>query len=245
MKNLAPLFTVEKTNFHDAWVAVLKNILIQGFEITLVDNRGQQKVIDSCQEIVLSGYALEQIERVETHPQYPYLSTPTYCKEWTIDHLNKYRTTPNDGKVYLAFERLAAYPAKTGIPIDQLASMRESLAKQIKGGFACNNCQAVTWDPEIDLGAEASPFVQRIWARVYPDGKIDVHFYWRATDAYNHFQSRLICLLNMFSREVVEPNSCHLVRAVCIYDSLYIRTIDACSAHKVGQSSTNPRLDYA
>jgi hypothetical protein len=244
MKELAPFLCVEKINLHDAWVAVLRNILSQGVEMELMDNRGRQKVIDSCQTIVLTAFAFEQAKRLDTHPQYPYQSTPTYCKELTREHLNRFRVKPNNGKSYLAFERFAAYQSGRGIPIDQLAEMKESLAKQIAGGFVCNNCQAITWDPEIDLGAEASPFVQRIWARIYPGKKIDAHIYWRATDAYNHFESRLICILNMFTREVLEPNGCILTRAACYYDSLFINKGDATSAHNVGHTPTNPRDAY-
>jgi len=240
---MAPVLSVEETNFHNACIKILRNILSQGRKITLIDNRGKQDVIDSCQTIVLSGYALEQISRMDTHPENPYLSTPTYCKEWTPDFLNEHIKNPRH-KDYLAYGRLAAYPASNGIFINQIAAMRDSLAKQLKGGYACNNSQAITWYPKKDLTAEASPFVQRIWARIYPGGKIDAHFYWRATDAYNHFQSRMICILNMFKREVADPNGCRFIRAVCVYDSLYVNAADIASAGHVGMAATNPRLNY-
>ncbi|GEM_PF-1768152 len=245
MKDIAPLIFVERTNFHEAWVIVLRNILGQGVQVILVDNRGEKNVIDSSQTIVFSGYALEQIRAGETHKDYPYLSTPTYCKEWTHGYLAKYQDLPKKNKpVYLAFERLAGYPASEGLAVDQLIFMRDSLKRQMDEGIVKNNCQAITWNPETDLESEASPFLQRIWARVYKEGKIDAHFYWRATDAYNHFQSRLICILNMFDREVVKPNSCRMVRAVCHYDSLYVNRCDASSAEAVGFPVTDPRLNY-
>lgn len=242
MRDMASLISIEENDFNKAWVLAMKNILSQGVKITLKDNRGTQEVLDTCQMITLSGFALQQIKDHKIHPQYPYLSTESYCKEWTREFLDSHRKNPS-GHHYLAYDRLAAYPSRS-VSVDQLAYMRDSLATQIDKNYVDDRCQAITWNPEVDLASEASPFIQRIWARVYPGRKVDAHFYWRATDCYNHWQSRLVCILDMFARDVLKANDCRLVRAVLNYDSLFIRTCDASTAEAVQMLPVDMRKIY-
>lgn len=241
MRDMASLIFIKENDFNKAWVSAMKKILSQGVKITLKDNRGTQEVLDTCQQICLSGYALRQIQDHKVHPRYPYLSTESYCKEWTPGYLAAHQLKRMHQ--YLAYERLAAYPSRSGL-VNQLGAMKDSLARQIEGGYVDDRCQAITWDPGVDLTSEASPFVQRVWVRVYPGRKVDAHFYWRATDCYNHWQSRLICILEMFWRDVLAANDCRLVRAVLNYDSLFIRCCDIGSAEAVEMMPVDMRMVY-
>ncbi len=241
---LSPLFTVEEANFNLAWLEAMKNILSAAITETINGNHGPIEVLDSRQAISLTGYALEQVFAKETHPKCPYLSVESFYKEWGREFLKKYHTLPPTNRpVYLAFDRLVNYPVEEGMRLDQLAWMRDSILSQIDKG-PVNDCQAIFWVPKTDLPSDVSPYIQRIWVRVYPKRYIDVQIDWRATDVYNHWQSRTICVANMIKAEIAEPTGCKIARILQSYNSLFIRKSDRESAKEALIYPLNPREIY-
>jgi hypothetical protein len=245
-KELASLELIEETEFNRAWCKILRKILEGGKLVTFKSNMGRVEVYDTVQVIPLTGYALTQIHNVEVHPQYPYSSTVSFSKEWSREFWEKkYLPLSKDQRPrYLAFDRLVNYPAGEGKSIDRLAWMRKSLSSQIAEEAAVNDCQAITWIPETDLPSEVTPYIQRIWMRVYPNLTVDVHIIWRATDAYNLWQSRVIAVANMLERELIRPNKCRTARIINYYDSLFIKKTNEAAAREVQSIAVNPRNVY-
>lgn len=240
---LSPNFSVQETDFNRGWVLLLGNITKEGIEETFIGNNGPINVCDTTHEVSLTGYALEQILRRNVHPQCPYLSIDAFCREWTYGFAAKYLGMPcNNRPDYLAMDRLTNYPGKTG-PVDQIAWMRKSIADQI-GRMAVNDCQAISWVPEKDLKSDATPYIQRIWVRVYPGRLADVQIDWRATDAYNRFQSRIVCAIRMIADELMKPNDCRIARVINRYNSLFVIETDFEAAKKVEFERLDPRKNY-
>lgn len=79
--------------------------------------------------------------------------------------------------------RLFAYDNE-GAGINQINQMIEKLVDE---GFT-RRAQAVTWRHQLDQGVSDPPCLQRIWARIIPDGDgnlyLNMNLHWRSRDAY-------------------------------------------------------------
>ena len=122
---LSPVNHISTTNFNDAWYKAIREVLRNGIDITFGSSIDTKYARDSCQLIELTGDAIEQIIKRETHPQYPFKLINQYCEEFTRDHLFRYQHAAESQKFsYLYFERLANYDEMC---IDQLKVMKEDL----------------------------------------------------------------------------------------------------------------------
>jgi thymidylate synthase len=225
---LPPIHEVRSLNFNQAWLQLLRNCSL-GKEIVFGDKFNPKPAKDTVQTIILEGDAIQQIEKKSIHPDNPFKLVKQYCNEFTWSYLKEYDLKPEDAKfAYMYFDRLARY---NGF-INQLQAMRDDLAVQIGTGISSNRSQAITWEPEADMGNVASPCLQRIRIRHEGDGKVSVHFDWRSRDAWGAWQSNLIALIDMLYREVIDPNDCIIVRIVDKNDSLHVykRDYDAVRA---------------
>lgn len=229
---LSSINTIKETNFHNAWARAIKFVLDEDCDIIFGDAKEQKRALDSCQKIILTKEAIEQIQNREIHPQCPFRQIDQYCQEYTREYLKNYHWKSDKERFeYLYFERLVE-------PIDQLAAMR----KQLSGiRVRSNRCQAVTWRVEEDMDKRSPPCLQRIQL-IYYDQGIDVHLSWRSRDLFGAWQPNIIALVDMLNREVVWPNGLRIARIVDDNNSLHIYDYDVREAKAVRYVSVNPML---
>jgi len=144
-----------------------------------------------------------------------------YDRRW---YEEEYSVMPAESQkrfTYLYIERLIKHRTPSGF-VDQLSKLKELLGQQIESGISSNRHHAITWEPDVDVGAEYPPCLQRIWIRYYPEGWVDVHFEWRSRDLFDAWQGNLVGLVDMVFREIISPNNCKIGRIVDKSDSLHI-----------------------
>lgn len=223
---------IEESDFHNAWAAAVQMVLMNGTEINIGGADHKKPIKDSCILISLTGKAIEQIEKREIHPQFPFRTIDEYCKEFTWKFYAEYRHKPENEKfAYLYYERLSVYPS--GILQDQLTALEMLLSNQKYHSVTSNRDQAITWVPEKDMGVTSPPCLQRIQIRYIPKNKVDIHLTWRSRDLYTAWQANVIAIVDMLNREVIKPNDCKIVRVVDYNDSLHIYKTDVEEARKV------------
>jgi thymidylate synthase len=219
---LTPHYEVRSEDFNSAWLHILRNCL-KGKQIIFGDTKNLKYARDTTQTIILEGAAIKQIENRDIHPANPFKLINQYCEEFTWPYLKAYDLKSEDAKfTYLYFDRFARY---NGF-INQLHAMRNDLEVQINIGISSNRSQAITWQPEEDVGNVASPCLQRIRIRHEGDLKVSVHMNWRSRDAWGAWQSNLIALVDMIYHEILDPNDCIIERIIDINDSIHIYAAD-------------------
>jgi len=228
---------IEEDNFHNAYYRAIRFIINQGTDLIIGGQEQRKPIRDSCMLISLTGNAINQIENHEIHPQYPFKIIDEYCKEFTDEYLWDYNKKSAEKQfAYLYINRLRNYSEGDKIyidGIDQISMLRYGLEVQKNHKISSNRVQAITWIPNIDFNADASPCLQRIQIRYIPENKVDVHLDWRSRDAYSAWQANIICLIDMLNREVIKPNNCKIVRIIDYSDSLHIYKTDVEEAKKV------------
>jgi thymidylate synthase len=224
---LAPCFLIESEDFHEAWFEAVYADMLCGTPINFGSSREPKKARDSVQTIVMTGKAIEQVQNCEIHPFYRMkeLAIQGYKKEYDRKWFDEvYSQIPLGDKrrfTYLYIERLIKHRVPGGF-LDQISKLRELLKEQIESGVSSNRHQVITWEPDVDMGSDAPPCLQRIWIRYYPGGYVDVHFEWRSRDLFNAWQGNLIGLVAMLLLEVIIPNNCKILRIIDKSDSLHI-----------------------
>lgn len=230
---LTPHYEVISEDFNTAWLQVLRNCL-KGKPIIFGDKKHTKHAIDTSQTIILKGRAIEQIEKWTIHPDNPFKLIKQYCDEFTWEYLKAYDLKPEDAKfAYMYFDRLARY---NGF-INQLDTMKDDLAVQITTGISSNRSQAITWEPEADMGNVASPCLQRIRIRHEGELKVSVHFDWRSRDAWGAWQSNLIALTDMVYRYILDPNNCIIEQILDNNSSIHVYNPDAPAAQALVDAS--------
>lgn len=230
---LTPHHTIIAEDFNTAWLQVLRNCL-KGKEITFGDTEHTKYAMDTSQTIILRDRAVRQIERRDIHPNNPFKLVNQYCNEFTWPYLKDYDLKPEDGKfAYQYFDRFVRY---NGF-INQLRAMRHDLEIQIATNILSNRSQAITWQPEEDMGNVASPCLQRIRIRYEGELKVSVKFNWRSRDGWGAWQSNLIALIDMVYREVVDPNECIIEEIIDDNDSIHVYKPDIDAANALVEKS--------
>jgi len=233
------IYTIESTNFHNAWCGAIQNVLKQPqTKLTFGSKEYSKNALDSIQTIILTGtlssQAIGQIENKQTHPQYKFggKRLEEYCKEFTADAVNKWRNEKRDDEGH--FDYLYAERMWEQMPI-ALETLETVIKTQVKSNFM----QLTTWDEEVDgTYVTSSPCLQRIWWQWYEGNYIDLHFDWRSRDLFGAWQSNLIALVDMLNREIFKPMNCHIARIVDKNDSLHIYEYDLIDAMDVKPVAT-------
>lgn len=235
---LAPWFSIESKDFHEAWFEAVYAVMNQGVALHFGSLKEPKRARDSVQTIVMTGKAVEQILNCEIHPFYKMkdLAIREYKKEydrkWFEEEYSKLSVEDQKRFTYLYIERLIKHRTPGGF-IDQISKLKQLLKEQIESGISSNRHQVITWEPDIDMGAEYPPCLQRIWIRYYLGGYVDLHFEWRSRDLFNAWQGNLIGLVAMVYSEVVSPNNCKILRIIDKADSLHIYEGELGEAEKV------------
>lgn len=233
---------IQETNFSNAWARAVRQVLRDGYKITIGDTAEPKPVRDACALIELTGDAIGQIENHELHPQFPFRHVDPYCEEFTREYLDAYIDKPERERFsYLYFERLSMYEKY----VDQLDDLRWQLSAEMASGISTNRHQAITWKVQTDLLSPSPPCLQRIWIRYLGDDCVEVHMDWRSRDLFTAWQANIIALINMMNREVIRPNGCRIVKLVDYSDSLHIHESDVAAARDVKMVLVSPQTRRA
>lgn len=234
---LPPTLMIRDHDFHNAWTRAIKYVLRFGAHLTIGDASNTKPIRDACITFELTGRAIDQIEKRELHPQFPFRHVDQYCREFTREYLKSYLDRPSDEQFsYLYFERLAAYHGA----INQIEELWYNLSQQIESGISSNRHQAVTWIASTDIHSDVSPCLQRIWVRWLGGNATEVHLSWRSRDLYTAWQPNLIAIIDMVNREIIHPNGCTIHKIIDHNDSLHIYDTDS-GPESVKPLPTNPQ----
>ena len=102
----------------------------------------------------------------------------------TLDHAVK------EGKIHYTYhERLFSYPPKAIQQID-------FIIKKLRETHYSRRAQAITWDPEKDIGVDSPPCLQRVWCTVR-DGKLVFNTCWRSRDIFRAMHMNILALTEL------------------------------------------------
>ena len=233
--DLAPCFTVENEDFGEAELQAIYNVVNFGKDITFGSEKEIKTARDSVHTIILTGNAIKQIEAGElselTQGNYALgpKSSQKYRDEWDRAWLEEHEKLPKDSKQRFTYTYIERLIRTYG---DQFARARELLADMIKKAkeaeaagkhpILSNRLELITWNPEIDMGADAPPCFQRAWIRYYHPLMIDLHLSWRSRDLRDAWKYNIIGGVAAFNKEIFFPNNCRIVRIIDQCDSLHI-----------------------
>lgn len=248
MKNKVAVFLIKENNFHNAWAKAVQAVLKEGVDRVIggLNEKGEieEKPIKDARVLIwLTDKAIQQIEAQEIHPQFPFQNVGEYCKEFTIEFLEEYRRKPDREKFsYLYLERLVHFSRlEMGQMINQIKRLKFLLAEQIKDKITSNRCQAITWQPETDLGISSPPCLQRIQVRYLGDREVDIDLNWRSRDLFNAWQANIIAIIGILNREIIKPSNCSIVSISDYSVSLHIYKGDIGQAKEIKLVPVSPQ----
>ena len=190
---------------------------------------------------VLEGKAIDQIlDGVNYLSRFDYVtlkesSIQKYIDEYKIPYIEEQRNLSEDDPrkfVYNYYDRFRFYPISKGKTLDQVESLKESIAEQIRNNHSSNRNQMVTWIAEKDIKSESPPCLQIVWVPYLGNHQIEVHLHWRSRDLYGAWLYNLVAIINMIQRDIAEPNNCKITKVVDIVDSNHIYAGDFAQARR-------------
>ena len=237
------MLLITDKDFNSAWARAVRGVLREGKNITIGSMEEPKPIRDVTAVIELTGNAIKQIENREIHSQFPFKYVDQYCDEFTYEFQSKYLNAEDETLkfTYTYFDRLVNHRSRRCGKTDQLKGLYDCLKIQIETNIPSNRCQATTWQPDIDLGSESPPCLQRIWIRYLGNNEVEVYMNWRSRDLFTAYQANIIAIIDMLNREVIRPNNCRIVRLVEFIDSLHIYDSDRDAARGVKLVPVNPQ----
>lgn len=164
------------------------------------------------------------------------ISIQKYIDEYKIPYIEEQRSLSEDDPrkfVYNYYDRFRFYPISKGKTLDQVESLKESIAEQIRNNHSSNRNQMVTWIAEKDIKSESPPCLQIVWVPYLGNNQTEVHLHWRSRDLYGAWLYNLVAIINMIQRDIAEPNNCKITKVVDIVDSNHIYAGDFAQARRV------------
>jgi len=258
---LPPINLIQETDFRNAWAKAIQFIMKNGVEITFggPDKNDRTKIErkrakDSHQIIVMTGFAIDQMNSCQLHPQFPTKQLEflqLYCRQFTRQGVADWLALPDgdDHKAtYIYAELVMNYPQIYGPnAIDQMKILKENLQEQIANQIVSNRTQAITWQPQKHAKHHEPPCLQRIQVRFLGfdenAGPLVENIYdWRSRDTFNAWMSNKVCINKMMNREVLRFNNARLVRDIDRNASLHVYYGNWDEADKVKLISLNPQM---
>jgi len=158
-------------------------------------------------------------------------------RQEVVDGIHDHWINPAEGKwTYTYHQRLFAYRPLQDLlnpddgpqfaPVNQIDYMVDKLAHVPHSRRA----QAITWIPSCDPATDDPPCLQRVWARLLPDGEgyvLSLNTHWRSRDLYKAWFMNVFAITDLqrimaerLQERLGRPVSCG--RYVDVADSLHI-----------------------
>jgi len=188
-----PVLSVAGDTVPEAWEKAVLAVWDHGVEVrTEYDAPNDPPSLDATVLVEVR----EPLREPRIHKNFPGgpVELEAYRQEVVLG-IHDHWIRPQEGKwTYTYHQRLFAYRPAMGIaeaeagsrfaPLDQVGYMIEKLAAVPHSRRA----QAVTWIPHYDPRTDDPPCLQRLWARLLPDGaggyRLNLNAHWRSRDLY-------------------------------------------------------------
>lgn len=222
MQGDIPVLHVSGQNVPEAWEKAVLAVSENGAEIrTEYDKEDDPPSLDATVMVTVR----EPLSEPRIHKNFPGgpAELEIYRQEvlWGIhDHWIK----PEEGKwTYTYHQRLFNYDGG----VQQVEWMMEKLAEV---PFS-RRAQAITWIPRMDPATDDPPCLQRMWARLLPDGRngyvLNLNTHWRSRDLYKAWFMNVFALTDLqgwMAERLAErmDTSVTCGRYVDVSDSLHI-----------------------
>jgi len=255
-----PVLSVSGENIPEAWEKAVLAVWDRGVEVrTEYDKPGDPPSLDAT-VIVEVRRPLSEPRIHKNIPAGP-AELEVYRQE-VVYGIHDHWISPREGKwTYTYHQRLFAYRPVLDLmspaegpqfpPVDQIAYMVQKLA----AAPHTRRAQAVTWIPHCDPATDDPPCLQRLWARLIPDGDgyaLNVNAHWRSRDLMLAWFMNVFALTDL-QRLMAEQIAARFGCAVCcgryvdVSDSLHIygRYRDEKLRHEVERMRSSPYTDRA
>ena len=204
-----PVLFVSGRTAPEAWEMALLAVYDQGCEVkTEYDKPEDPPSLDATVMVEVR----EPLGEPRIHKNFPGgpQDLEVYRQE-VVDGIHDHWINPQEGKwTYTYHERLFAYRPTRDLadldarrrvePIDQVAYMVDKLAEAPHSRRA----QATTWIPTADPDTDDPPCLQRLWARLLPDGaggyRLNLNSHWRSRDLYKAWFMNVFALTDLQGR---------------------------------------------
>ena len=230
-----PVLFVSGENLPEAWEKAVLAVFSHGVEVrTEYDKPGDPPSLDATVMVE----ARRPLSEPRIHKNFPGgpADLEVYRQE-VVGGIHDHWINPREGKwTYTYHQRLFAYRPLLDLldpdrgpqlpPVDQVEYMIEKLAQVPYSRRA----QAVTWIPHCDPATDDPPCLQRIWARLLPDGDgftLNLNAHWRSRDLYKAWFMNVFALTDLqrlmaerLAHRLGAPVACG--RYVDVTDSLHI-----------------------
>jgi len=231
-----PVLTARGRTIPEAWENALLTVFDHGAPVrTEYDRPGDPPSLDATVMVEVQ----EPMGEPRIHKNFPGgpQDLEVYRQE-VLDGLHDHWIDPQAGKwTYTYHERLFAYRPTYDLkdtegrrkkkPMDQIGWMIKKLGQSPH----TRRAQAITWIPTADPFTDDPPCLQRLWARLVPDGeggyRLNLNAHWRSRDLYKAWFMNVFAITHLQERmasgvaeRVGAPVACG--RYVDISDSLHI-----------------------
>ena len=185
-----PVLFVSGENIPEAWEKAVLAVWDHGVEVrTEYDRPGDPLSLDATVTVEVRRPLSEP--RIHKNMPAGPVELEVYRQE-VLYGIHDHWINPKEGKwTYTYHQRLFAYrpvldlmdPARGPQfpPVDQVRHMVDKLAEAPH----TRRAQAITWIPHCDPGTDDPPCLQRLWARLLPEGDgytLNVNAHWRSRD---------------------------------------------------------------
>jgi thymidylate synthase len=231
-----PTLFVRGENLPEAWEKAILTVWDRGIEVhTEYDSPEDPPSLDATVTIEVAA----PLSEPRIHKNFPagLMELEVYRQE-VVEGIHDHWIDAQGGKwTYTYHQRLFRYRPLTDIenpeagpqfdPMNQVEYMVEKLADVPHSRRA----QAITWIPHADPGTEHPPCLQRIWARLLPDGeggwRLNMNTHWRSRDLQMAWFMNAFALTDLqriiagqLQDRIGQPVACG--RYVDVSDSLHI-----------------------
>lgn len=190
MNGEIPVIKVEGVSIPEVWEKAVIETWRHGLAIKTEYDKEQDPPSKDCTMIMV---AQDPMGEPRIHRAFPgSLEDLEIYRQEVVLGVHDHWIKPEEGKwTYTYHKRLFDYET-AGERIQQMAYLVNKLAEN----FYSRRAQAITWNPQLDIGTDDPPCLQRIWCRmVERDDQmlLEMNTHWRSRDAYK------ASFMNMFA----------------------------------------------
>jgi len=164
------------------------------------------------------------------HPDFP--TKKKHLEEYMNQWYRSY-DWKGQGFEYNYMDRLVNYNG-----IDQLEIIKNKLKKKDYS----RRLKAITWMPDKDLCTDNPPCLNALWFRRSSEKTVEVQSIWRSRDCFSAFNSNVVALLAMISREILVPLELDISEYIEFISNAHVYNHDFESAKRVKLLPPNPQI---